>query len=88
MGLELTPDDLGEMVKAMDIHGDDCVPTAPVLKFLREEARAASKSGAVALSKVSSCFFRLFSQFSMKWANRIPYGFAFSKAFYKRGPTT
>lgn len=58
--MELTPDDLREMAKAMDIHGDDRIPTAPVLAFLREEAMAASKSGALALSKVSSCFSHLF----------------------------
>lgn len=60
MGLELTPDDMREMAKVMDIHGDGRIPTAPVLEFLREEARAAFQSGGEALSKVSSHFPNLF----------------------------
>lgn len=42
VGLILAPDMLHGMVAVMDAHGDGLIPTAPVLEFLRKEARLSS----------------------------------------------
>lgn len=52
VGLGLTPEQLRQMVRVMDSHGDGLIPTAPVLEFLREEAGVSAFPGDVGTKQV------------------------------------
>ena len=54
VGLSLTPEQLRQMVRVMDSHGDGLIPAAPVLEFLREEAGASVLPGDVGTRQVQT----------------------------------